>query len=141
MKLWVITRPMLNYPNYHRIIFINTLRSKCWNSIFICSTHFTRRKLRMIITIYSRKRSINILSLYLSSYRSRNLLWILLSYRNMKPWSNFIYSSNSNSFYRICPPMRTNKILRCHCYYKLIFSNSIYRENISRMIMRRVCSR
>ena len=42
---------------------------------------------------------------------TRDILCLLILKRNMKYWSNNFYIGHNNSFYRICAPLRTNKLL------------------------------
>ena len=132
---------MFSNTNSNRIISCNTLYIKSRYSISIRSTHYTRSKLRMTYTKSPCKRSINILLIYIPTYRTRSILWIIFHNRNLKHRCNYLYCNNSNSIYRICATLRTNKILRSNSNYKPIFSNSIYRHNISRMNLRGVRSR
>lgn len=141
MKLWITSRSMLRNPNNYRIILSYTLRIKSRNSILFSYPYYTRSKLRMTNTKNSCKWSIYVLLIPISTYRTINLLWILLIKRNMKHWSSIIYPNNSNSIHRICTTMRTNKILRSNSYYQSILSYSILRHKTSRMNLRRICSR
>ena len=132
---------MPSNPDNYRPILSYTLRIKSRNSIFFSSTYHTRSKLWMTNTKNTRQRRINILSILIPSYRSINILRIILNNRNMKHWSCSIYSYHSNSIYRIRPTMRANKILGSNSNYQSIFSNSILRYITSRMNLRRICSR
>lgn len=131
MKLRIPSRSMSNYSNLNRTISIHTLRSRHRTRFFISHPYFTRCKLRMTHTINPRKRSINILPIPISSYRPRNLLRIIPHIRNMNDWSITIYHYHSDSLYRICFTLRSNKILRCYSNHKPILSHSIYRKNLS----------
>lgn len=132
---------MSYYSNYYRTILSNTLRISHRASLFICSPHLSRRKLRMNYSIHSRKRRIYILLIPIYPHRPRNLLRLIQTNRNMKYRSYSIYLNHSNSLHRICTTMRTNKILRSNSYYQPIFCHPIYRKNSSRVNMRWICSR
>lgn len=87
------------------------------------------------------QRSIYILPIPIPTHRTRNLLWIIPFNRNMKYRSSPIYPNHSNSLYRICTSMRTNKILRSYSNYQPFLRYPLYRKNFSRMNMRRVRGR
>lgn len=141
MKLRLPFRNLPNSPNYYRTILSYTLYIRYNNSLLISNTHLPRRKLRMINPIYTRKWSLYILYLLISTCRTRHVLWILYIYRNMKHWSSTTIRSNSHSIYRLCTPMRTNIILRSNSNYKPFISYSLHRNNPCRMNLRWVLSR
>lgn len=58
------------------------------------------------------KRSLHLLHIYLPTHRTRPILRLLLARKHMKRWSNHTIPTNSHSIHRLCPPMRTNIILR-----------------------------
>ena len=132
---------MFSNPTSHWNFFSYTLHFTCRPSLFLRSSYFTRCKLWMIIAHTSCKWSLMILYLFISSYRTWLILWILHNNRNMKYWCNSIHCNNSNSIYRLCSSMRTNKILRRYCHHQPIFRNPLYWPSISRMIMRGIRSR
>lgn len=141
MKLWLSIRNLPNNPNHYRFIPGNTLHIRHYNSILISNSYLPRRKLRMSDPIYTRKWSINIFYLLIPSCRTRDILWILHIYRNMKYWSCPTLRSDSNRIHRLCPSMRTNVILRSNSHYKLTLSNPIHWDYTSRMDLRRILSR
>lgn len=141
MKLWINFRTMLNYPNFKRVIFSHTLRTKHTNSFSKSNPHLSRRKYRLINSYTSCKRSINILRLYVPSYRTRDLLWILFSYRNLKYRSSNLFTYYSLCFPRLCFTLRANIFLRSYSDYKSSFSHSIFRTNFSLLNLRRIFSR
>jgi len=89
----------------------------------------------------SRQRGFDILSISISTHGARNLLWIISTNRNLKYWGNLIYLNYSNSLYRICITVRSNKILRRYSNYKFILGYSIYWKNTCGMNVRWICSR
>jgi len=141
MKLWVINRNMLNYSNYHRPISIYTLCVSHRTSLLVSSPYFSRCKLRMNHSLYSCQRRLHIFPIPVHPYGARNLLWVLQTNRNMKYRSYSIYSNYSNSLYRICSTLRSNKILRCHSNYKPLLRHSLHRQNTSRVNVRGLCCR
>lgn len=141
MELWLSTRCLPNYSNYHRLILSYTLHFRYNNSIFISNTYLSRRKLRLTNSIYTRKRSLNIFYLLVSSCRTRDILRIIYIYRNMKHWSYLTICSNSHSIHRLCSPMRANILLRSNSNYKPPFSNPLHRNHPSRMNLRGFLSR
>ena len=58
--------------------------------------------------------------MFIHSFRTRYLLWILPIQRNMKHWSNPIAYSYSYRICRICTPVRTNIMLRGYCITNLL---------------------
>lgn len=138
MKLRIYTRSLPSSPNFNRTIPRHTLHSPCRYSIFICSPHFSRRKLRMVTTKYPCQRKLMILHLPVPPCRPRPVLRILFDSRNLKYWGNHSYYSNGHSLYRIRPSLRANKLLRGHRNHQPILSHPLYWENTRRMTLRRL---
>lgn len=141
MKLWIPFRLVPCHPSNYRLIPKNTLCPKHRNSLLICNSHLPRCKLWMTSPLNSCKWCIYIFPIYLFTRGTRTLLWVLYYNRNMKYRSYFIFINHSNSIYRICPSLRSNKILRSYCHYKSIFSHPIYWKILSRMNLGGLCSR
>lgn len=141
MKFWILTRPMPDYSNYYGPIPIHTLYPPCRNSFLLRSPLNPRCQLRMNNTKHSRKWGLLIFYMLIPPHRTKYILWILLFLRNLKYWHLSTNSSYTNSFPRICPTLRSNKILRSNCYYKPSFRHPLHRKNPCRMNLRGVCSR
>lgn len=141
MKLWITTRTLSSDTNRDRTIPSNTLLPKRRNSIQKSKTHLSRRKLWMTTTNPTRKRSLTILHLYLPTYRTRYILWILQLHPYLICRCSNSISNYSNSICRVRTTLGANIILRCNSNYKSPFSNPICRKGGSSMSMRRVRSR
>jgi hypothetical protein len=100
-------------------------------------TYLPRRKLRLT-THFKCKRCITILRLHLPTYWTKLLLRIIQLYTHTIRGSSNSILNYSNSFYRICPTMRTNVILGCNSNYKPPISNPIRRKGNCSMILRRI---
>jgi hypothetical protein len=46
---------------------------------------------------------------------------------------------NRNGFYRLCFTMGADIFLGCHCYYKFVVSCPVFRDNLGKLGVRRVC--
>ena len=55
--------------------------------------------------------------IYLFTYWSKYLLWILYLLRAMKYWLFNLFNFNRNCFSWLCFTMRSNILLSCNCYY------------------------
>lgn len=140
MKLRIPTRSLPSNPNPNRPLFSNTLYIRHNHSIFISHPYLPRCKLRMINSLYPCKRGLNILHMPIPTCRSWPILWLLLIPRNLKHRSNPPISHYSNRIHGLCPPMRTNIILRRHRNHKSTISYPIYWNRPSRMNLRRILS-
>jgi len=69
---------------------------------------------------------------------ARALLWFVLFYTYMDNRSNYFVCCYSSRLFRVCPPLRSNVLLRCHCYYEFIFGNPLYWGRLGEVNMRRV---
>lgn len=126
--------------NHYRPNISNTLFPPYRFSFYFMCSYYTRCKLWMTSTKFTRKWGFLIFYLSISSHRPRYLLRILPTYSCMKYWNYNIYCYNSRCFSWLCSSMRTNKILGSNCYYKFNIRHSIYWSPISRMNVRRICS-
>uniref|UniRef100_A0A8C0W6N9 Uncharacterized protein n=1 Tax=Castor canadensis TaxID=51338 RepID=A0A8C0W6N9_CASCN len=111
------------------------------NSILFSCTYLPRCKLRLNHPIPPCQRSFHILYLPIHTHRTRNLLWIIHLHRNMKCRHHLTIHSYSHRLYRICPPMRTNIILKSHSNHKPTLSNPVYQVRSSRMNLRQLLCR
>lgn len=92
----------------------------------------------MTTTLPPRKRRLFLLYLPISTYRTRNLLWVLPILRNLKYRCYSLLPNNSNSLCGVCSTMRTNKLLRSNSNHQPSIRDPLHRKNIGRMNLRRV---
>lgn len=128
MKFWVSSRYLPYNTNNNWAISSYALHFRRVLSIFLRCPHLPGRKLWMTTSKYSRKHCIFLFPLYLLSYRSGYLLWLLRKQRNLKNWSNTISFNYVNCFRRLCSSMRTNVFLRCYCNYQPYFRRTLHRN-------------
>lgn len=141
MKLWISTRPLLNYSAPNRTIPCNTLYLRYYHRILIRCSHLPRRKLRVIYPKPSCKRCILLLHLYLPTHWPRTLLRLLPLQGNMKHWSYSSATSDDNRIRRLCSSLRANVLLRRHCYYQSPLCSPLHRRHLSSMNLRGIFSR
>lgn len=55
--------------------------------------------------------------LYLRPYWPWHILPLLYSTQYLNSWGDHIPHTNGNCFYRLCPTLGTNILLRGNCYY------------------------
>ena len=141
MKLWLPTRPLLNYTNLNRLIPSNTLHTGHLDCFFISRTHLPRRQLWLNHSILTRKWSLHVLHLPLHPHRTQPILRFPHISRNMKHWRTPTTNNHSHCIRRLCPTLRTNIILRCNRHHQPPISNPLHRQHLSRMNLRWVFCR
>lgn len=132
---------MPNSTNPNRPISGNTLHIRHRHRLLLRYPHLPRRKLRLNSTLSTCQRSINILHLPVPTCRPGHLLWLLHIHRNLKHRNHSSIRCYSNSLHRICPPMRTNILLRSNSHHQPTLSNPLYRDKPRRMGLRGILCR
>lgn len=141
MKLWLLTRGMLNLTNPHWPLSSHTLHIRHNNRFLISYPHLPRRKLRLDYPISTCQRSLHILYLSIHARRTRNILRLLHLLRNMKYRDCAIVYGHGYSLHRICLTMRPNVFLRGNRNHQPPVSNPIYWDRPSRVNLRGFLSR
>ena len=124
MKLWISSGIMLNYTNCYRAISGHALHPRRRLSIFKSYSHLPRRKLRMITTHSACQWCFVLLHLPLHAYWTGPILRILLIHSYLNSRCSYLISCYRNSIPRLCTPLRTDIILRCHSYHQPLISHS-----------------
>lgn len=141
MKLWVTTRHLLNYTNYHRLTTSHALHSRHLPSLQLSRPHMPKCPIWLTNPQPPCKRSLNILHLHLPPHWPRVLLRLVSKQRNLKHRSYSTPNPNSNCLRRLRTSLRTNVILRGYSNHQPILSNPLHRPNTSRMSLRGILSR
>lgn len=139
MKLWVPSRAMPCPPNINWATPSHTLHPPHRPSLLIRSPYCSRCKQRLTPSCPTCQWSLHILRLHIYPHRTRNLLWLLPTCRNMIRGHYPIYSNNGYSIHRVRPTLRTNKILSRNSNHKLPLRNPLSRDRSSPMSLRRIC--
>ena len=131
---------MSYHPISYWFILSYTLYGPPGPSFFQGCPHLSKCKLRMTFTDSACQRCFLFLYLFVCTYWTRNLLRFLFIPPHLISWSFNSLLSYSNSFLRLCSPMRTDIILGRHSNYQPIFSHPSYWNRLSSMNLGWICS-
>eukprot|EP00095_Tigriopus_kingsejongensis_P005070 maker-scaffold2235_size18398-snap-gene-0.5 protein:Tk05070 transcript:maker-scaffold2235_size18398-snap-gene-0.5-mRNA-1 annotation:"cytochrome b" len=125
MKLRISPRHLPNHTDPNWPPTSHTLHRRHNLSLLLHRPHMPRRTIRLTNPQPPCKRSLILLYLHLLPHRPRALLWLIPIQRNLKHRHHPPTYPYSNCFRRLCSTMRTNILLRGHCYHQLILSHPL----------------
>lgn len=125
MKLWLLTRPLFDYPDPYRSLSSHALHRRHRNGLFIRGPYLPGRELRLTHPQPSRQRCILLFHLHLYAHWTGPVLRLLPIQRNMKHWGGSAAVGYNNRLCWVRPALGTDVILRCHRNYKPIVRSAL----------------
>lgn len=132
---------MFRNSDSYRNISCNALHRRYNYGFLLGQPHLSGRQIWVVTTENTCKRSLHVFYLYIFSYGSRSLLWLIYQSNDLKNWGYIISSIHINSFLWLCFAVRTNVILSRDGHYQTCHSCALYRSRHCPVDMGRVLCR
>lgn len=129
MKLWITAGPSPPNPNPNRGLPNNTLLIKRHCGFPVRRLHLPRSLIRMTYPKPPHKRGLPLLHIYFPPHRTRPILRLLRPRKHMKCRSHNALLTNSHGIHGLCPPLRTNIILRSNRNHQPAVCYPIHRRH------------
>uniref|UniRef100_A0A8B9MN08 Uncharacterized protein n=1 Tax=Accipiter nisus TaxID=211598 RepID=A0A8B9MN08_9AVES len=141
MKLWVPARNLPTHTNPNWSPTGHALHRRHHSSLLIRRSHMPKRTVRLTNPEPTCQRSILFLHLHLLTHRPGTLLRFIPVQRNLKHRDYPPTHPHSNCLRRLCPPMRTNILLRGYGHHQPLLRYPVHRTNPCRVGLRRFLRR
>lgn len=136
MELRLTARPMPSDTNRHRNHPSNTLHAPRRPRIRLMHPHLPRRMRRLTHPRLTRQRRVLFFPFPIHPHRTRHLLRILPTNRNVNSWHNHHLHAHSDGIHRLRPRMGPNEPMSSNSNHKPALGNPNRRKKNCRVSMR-----